>query len=68
VLAAMQRSRVHLAGVRDRDGSLVGVVTLEDVLEELVGRISDETDDETDDDTDDETDEADGTVGTDEAG
>jgi CBS domain containing-hemolysin-like protein len=46
VLAAMQRSRVHLAGVRDRDGTLVGVVTLEDVLEELVGQISDETDDE----------------------
>lgn len=49
VLAAMQRSRVHLAGVRDRDGSLVGVITLEDVLEELVGRITDETDDERDD-------------------
>ena len=50
VLAAMQRSRVHLAGVRDRDGTLVGVVTLEDVLEELVGQISDETDDEADED------------------
>ena len=46
----MQRSRVHLAGVRDRDGTLVGVVTLEDVLEELVGQISDETDDEADED------------------
>ena len=44
VLAAMQRSRVHLAGVRDRDGMLVGVITLEDVLEELVGQITDETD------------------------
>ena len=44
VLAAMQRSRVHLAGVRDRDGSLVGVITLEDVLEELVGEIRDESD------------------------
>ena len=44
VLAAMQRSRVHLAGVRDRDGTLVGVITLEDVLEELVGQITDETD------------------------
>ena len=44
VLVAMQRSRVHLAGVRDRDGVLVGVVTLEDVLEELVGQITDETD------------------------
>jgi CBS domain containing-hemolysin-like protein len=44
VLAAMQRSRVHLAGVRDRDGTLVGLITLEDVLEELVGQIADETD------------------------
>jgi CBS domain containing-hemolysin-like protein len=44
VLAVMRRSRVHLAAVRDRDGALVGVITLEDVLEELVGQIADETD------------------------
>lgn len=44
VLVAMQRSRVHLAGVRDRDGALAGLITLEDVLEELVGQITDETD------------------------
>jgi len=43
VLATMQRSGAHLAQVRDRDGALLGVVALEDVLEELVGEIRDES-------------------------
>lgn len=43
VLAAMQRTGAHLARARDRDGGTLGVVTLEDVLEELVGEIRDET-------------------------
>jgi CBS domain containing-hemolysin-like protein len=43
VLATMQRSGAHLAQVRDGDGTLLGVVALEDVLEELVGEIRDES-------------------------
>nr|WP_322766642.1 hypothetical protein [Frankia sp. Cr1] len=38
----MQRSGAHLARVTDRDGTILGVVALEDVLEELVGDIRDE--------------------------
>jgi CBS domain containing-hemolysin-like protein len=44
VLVALQQARVHLALVADRSGRTVGLVTLEDVLEELVGDIVDETD------------------------
>ncbi len=42
VLSTMQRSGAHLARVTDRDGTILGVVALEDVLEELVGDIRDE--------------------------
>lgn len=41
VLQTMQRSRAHLASVRGADGGVLGVVALEDVLEELVGEIRD---------------------------
>jgi CBS domain containing-hemolysin-like protein len=44
VLVAMRRSRLHLALVVDENGRTAGLVTLEDVLEQLVGAISDETD------------------------
>ncbi|AOT57749.1 MULTISPECIES: hemolysin family protein [Streptomyces] len=37
VLTAMRRSRAHLAAVIDDDGRLAGLVTMEDVLRELVG-------------------------------
>ncbi|MET7617165.1 hemolysin family protein [Streptomyces sp. NPDC005408] len=37
VLTAMRRSRTHLAAVLDEDGTPVGLVTMEDVLRELVG-------------------------------
>lgn len=43
VLQTMQRSRAHLASVRDDAGRLLGVVALEDVLEELVGEVRDES-------------------------
>ncbi|CAM3707627.1 hemolysin family protein [Occultella aeris] len=43
VLAAMQASGAHLAQVLDTDGTPLGVVTLEDVLEELVGVIRDDS-------------------------
>ena len=39
----MQRSNAHLARVQDADGATLGVVALEDVLEELVGEIRDES-------------------------
>ena len=40
-LAAMQRSGSHLAQVRDGAGTLLGVVFLEDIIEELVGEVRD---------------------------
>lgn len=42
-LAVMQRSGSHLAQVVDPRGRLLGVITLEDVLEELVGEIRDDS-------------------------
>lgn len=45
VMAEMRRSRTHLAIVTDEYGGSMGIVTMEDVLEELVGDIWDETDD-----------------------
>ena len=44
VLARMRQSRTHFAVAVDLNGRPVGIVTLEDVLEELVGDISDEHD------------------------
>ena len=44
LLLYMRRSRVHMALVRDEAGAVLGIVTLEDVLEALVGDIFDETD------------------------
>jgi CBS domain containing-hemolysin-like protein len=43
-LRQFRRSRTHLAVVRDADGPVLGVCTLEDVLEEIVGQIEDEHD------------------------
>lgn len=44
LLPLFQQKEQHLAIVEDADGRMVGVVTLEDVLEELVGEITDEKD------------------------
>lgn len=44
LLRIFQGKEQHLAIVEDADGRMVGVVTLEDVLEELVGEITDEKD------------------------
>lgn len=44
VLFALQDARVHLAVVSDAAGRTIGLVSLEDVLEELVGDIVDESD------------------------
>lgn len=43
VLSTMQGSGAHLAAVQGAEGAVVGVVALEDVLEELVGEVRDET-------------------------
>lgn len=43
-LEQMMREHTHIALVRDTDGRVVGMVTLEDILEELVGEIEDEYD------------------------
>lgn len=44
LLRMFQESQRHLAIVVDEYGSVEGIVTLEDVLEEVVGEIQDETD------------------------
>ena len=51
LLRSLQRAQVHMAVVVDEFGSVSGVATLEDLLEEIVGDIVDEHDDIDEDST-----------------
>ena len=51
LLRSLQKAQVHMAIVVDEFGSVVGVVTMEDLLEEIVGDIVDEHDDIDEDST-----------------
>jgi putative hemolysin len=50
LLREMQREKQHMLIVIDEYGGVSGLVTIEDLVEEIVGRISDEHDYETDQD------------------
>lgn len=46
LLAEMQRKRIHAALVTNTDGKWTGLVTMEDIIEEIIGTIRDEFEDE----------------------
>lgn len=48
VLSRMQKEKIHMAVIKDQYGGTYGLVTMEDLIEELLGEIYDETDVEDD--------------------
>ena len=44
VLKEMQRRKVHMAILQSKEGKTIGLVTLEDLIEEIFGEIRDEHD------------------------
>lgn len=46
LLELMKRQKIHIAMVHDEYGGVAGLVTMEDILEEIVGEIADEYDEE----------------------
>ena len=52
LLELMKRQKVHIAIVNDEYGGVAGLVTMEDILEEIVGEIADEYDEDDQSDED----------------
>lgn len=44
ILREMQKRKIHMAIIQSKEGKTIGIVTLEDLIEELLGEIADEYD------------------------